>query len=331
MKPPFNIDGSWNVSEKEVVAPNKETTLCTEVCRNSDTSHDKSFKAVLAVYEKNRGTANEFDGIGLVLKREFGITILDLDNKMMNPATDKEKALFERILAEFKTYVELSPSGTGYHVVLKGNLPLKADGNTGRHIGSFEAYDSKRYMCFTGMRLDDAEVEDCQEQLDKLIAEVEGERVAGGSVVAGVAVHSCTQVGVLEGQGEAKTGQAARLVEVDAKETDAALMLRFRKFKSYPRMMALATMDYDKLGYSDNSVLDKDLITLIANSTQSNAQVRRIFRTSLLGQRPDRHMHSDRLIDLVLVKVRDFENQRQAAHLAAFNELSLGEMFGFSV
>jgi hypothetical protein len=260
------------------------------------------FEHAVSVYNASQNDIFQYDGIGLQLFREQGITIIDLDNKASNPASEKELADFYNIIHNFVSYTELSVSGSGIHIVVKGNLPFKDDGETGRHFGSIEMYDQKRFMAFTG----NLQLHQCSFYPSNIkpIAEVADWNVR----VTNMALWYDDERGTVH------NGLKVDLVEVDPKESDDLLIARLKGFRSYPKLVALANMDYSFLGHRDHSVMDKDFVTLIANSTQSNEQVRRLLRSTPLGQRPNRHLNSNRLVDMLLVKVRGYDAAKSEAH-----------------
>jgi putative DNA primase/helicase len=61
-------------------------------------------------------------GVGFVLTPEAGFVAIDLDH-VRSPATGKIEAWAADIIRTFETYTEVSPSGTGLHLWLRGTLP----------------------------------------------------------------------------------------------------------------------------------------------------------------------------------------------------------------
>lgn len=84
---------------------------------------------------------DNFDGIGFVFSD--GITGIDLDKCLGTDGSVKEFA--QEALLEFDSYTEVSPSGTGLHIIVKTaeNLP-------GRKKDNIECYSSKRFFTVTG-------------------------------------------------------------------------------------------------------------------------------------------------------------------------------------
>lgn len=92
-------------------------------------------------------TKGQFNGIGFVLTKRAGYTGVDFD-KCRDPETGETEAWALDIIRELDSYTEVSQSGTGWHVIIKGTL--RADGNK---CGRLEMYDCKRYFCMTGALL----------------------------------------------------------------------------------------------------------------------------------------------------------------------------------
>ncbi|MDL0121789.1 hypothetical protein [Halobacterium salinarum] len=84
------------------------------------------------------------DGIGFVFTDDDPIVGVDLDD-CRDPETGDIDDAARDIIDRLDSYTEVSPSGTGYHVLLKGELP---DGRNRR--GSVELYDMARFFTVTG-------------------------------------------------------------------------------------------------------------------------------------------------------------------------------------
>jgi putative DNA primase/helicase len=84
------------------------------------------------------------DGIGFVFTDDDPIVGVDLDDCRDPEAGDVDDVALD-IIARLDSYTEVSPSGTGYHVLITGELP---DGRNRR--GSVELYDTARFFTVTG-------------------------------------------------------------------------------------------------------------------------------------------------------------------------------------
>jgi hypothetical protein len=94
-----------------------------------------------------------FDGLGIVLGN--GLAGVDLDD-CRDPRTGVIASWALDVIERLDSYTELSPSGTGLHVLCFAELPDDLDGN--RHEvpdgGRIEVYDRGQYFTFTGQHLE---------------------------------------------------------------------------------------------------------------------------------------------------------------------------------
>jgi putative DNA primase/helicase len=122
-----------------------------------------SFDEALARY-----LTGEYDGIGFIPTEEDPFCAGDFDGYVRDGVVDpKVQALVEA----FGSYAELSPSGTGVRLLLKGRLP----GGRGRNNREkrAELYDRGHYLTITGHSLNEAAIAECQPQLEQLYAQLE--------------------------------------------------------------------------------------------------------------------------------------------------------------
>jgi putative DNA primase/helicase len=90
----------------------------------------------------------DVDGIGFVFAKQNRLVGIDLDH-----CRDPETGLIDpwalSIVERFDTYTELSPSGTGVHLIAAGTLP-----GQGVKTTRGEMYDTGRYFTITGHRIE---------------------------------------------------------------------------------------------------------------------------------------------------------------------------------
>jgi primase-polymerase (primpol)-like protein len=84
------------------------------------------------------------DGVGFVFTDDDPIVGVDLDD-CRDPETGDIDDDAQDIIERLDSYTEVSPSGTGYHVLIRGELP---EGRNRR--GSIELYDTARFFTVTG-------------------------------------------------------------------------------------------------------------------------------------------------------------------------------------
>ena len=120
-----------------------------------------SFDEVVEAYERDETVS----GIGFVFSEHDGLVGVDLDKASNGNGLPAAWAA-EHINA-FQTYVEVSPSGNGYHIIGKAKLQ---DGQ-GRKKDKIEIYDRGRYFTVTGRIFNPnmTEVRPVQEVVDTLV------------------------------------------------------------------------------------------------------------------------------------------------------------------
>ena len=108
----------------------------------------------------DRMTTNGYSGIGFMFHGE-GIIGVDIDH-CRDTETGKISDLARDITNTLNSYTEISQSGTGIHVLCRGQLP---EGR--RRKEPVEMYETGRYFCMTGNVIDDARM-DIEERTDEL-------------------------------------------------------------------------------------------------------------------------------------------------------------------
>lgn len=111
-------------------------------------------RAKLTTFEAARTAAARrgFDGVGLALMPEFGITVLDFDHCVDGDQVDAE--VLEMVS---DTYAELSPSGTGVHAVYRGRI-ANAKAPSTRERWGFETFSDRGFVTWTGNVLEVCEL-----------------------------------------------------------------------------------------------------------------------------------------------------------------------------
>ena len=117
-----------------------------------------------------------FDGIGYVLGGSDTLSAVDLDHCIPNDRTDAVREgqvagiddWARSIVAALDSYTEISPSGHGLRILVRGSLP-KESGNRKR---GFEIYDHGRYVTLTGDHVDGTprSVEPRQPAINEVVA-----------------------------------------------------------------------------------------------------------------------------------------------------------------
>jgi|SRR5215212_4332519 len=91
--------------------------------------------------------AGRYDGIGFVFCSGDEFVGIDLD-KCRNPETGEIEEWAREIIGSVAyKYVEVSPSGTGVHIITRGKL------REGKKKGKIEIYGQEKFFTFTGVKL----------------------------------------------------------------------------------------------------------------------------------------------------------------------------------
>lgn len=194
-----------------------------------------------------------FTGIGFVFTANDPFTGIDLDDTH-GVAEDYERQL--KIFSDFDSYSELSQSGRGLHIIVRGNVPH------GRRRANIEVYSSERYFCITGnVHSNKFVINDRQEVLTSL-----WEQMGGPATEYSVEY------------------------ETEEKEPDAVIIDRASKALNGEKFVKLWNGDFSD--YPSQSEADFALVDIITFYTKNREQIRRLFRASALGQTPkDNYAH----------------------------------------
>lgn len=195
-----------------------------------------------------------YDGIGFVLTRDDPYAIIDLDD---TEGDDDAFAVHRAIYDALDSYAELSPSGNGLHVVVRGAV------ETGRRRDRVELYSSDRYMTFTGNVYGEPRpIRDRQPIVEQLWHELASERRSDSSFDASAFYRAAT-------------------ADDDAVYAQAAASSNGEKFVRLWNGDGSTLPGGDKSG----SALDMALVNILAFHTKDPAQIERLWLSSPQGQR----------------------------------------------
>jgi hypothetical protein len=205
-----------------------------------------------------------YGGIGFVFTPEDDLCGVDLDS-CLDPETGEIQPWAQEIIGELDSYTEISPSGTGVHVLVRAELP---EGRNRK--GRFEAYDRGRYFTVTGRHLAGTpqSIESRQGQLERVVGRVLGEpesKKNGHEVVSHPHFSSSRSDAVVIEKARAENGG------------------------KFDRLWRGDMSDYG----DDHSSADDGFVHKLYSYTQDEEQIRRIHAMSGLhrpdksGRRPD--------------------------------------------
>ena len=165
-----------------------------------------------AGYEEALRAAREhgYGGVGFVFTPADDLCGVHLDG-CLDPETGEIEPWALGVIEELDSYTEISPSGTGVHILVKAELPA------GRNrTGRFEAYDRGRYFTVTGKHLAGTPktIESRQEALQTVVRRVFGEESANGHTKPVAAPestdNSLSDTEVVEKASSSKNGEKFR-------------------------------------------------------------------------------------------------------------------------
>lgn len=177
----------WQLEQDEDGEPTKRPYRANDhefKAKPNDHATWSSFEDALASY-----SANGFDGIGFMLGD--GWAGVDLDD-CIDPITGVIAPEAERIVALLNSYTEISPSGHGMKIFIRGKKPGLRCVTEGRGYKQIEMYDNGRYFAVTGNRMEDvpATVEAPKDAFEALYHDyfpttIQAEKSNGISIFAG--------------------------------------------------------------------------------------------------------------------------------------------------
>lgn len=135
----------------------------------------------------NPETWTEYDRVeslknkGFVLIDEDPFTAIDLDHCI--DARGQVKSKITKILLYFQSYTEVSPSGTGFHIWVRGKIPSAIKRT------EFEIYSNLRYMTVTENATFNCPLANCQLHLDRIYEKYGTPSFKGGEIFDDVNCH----------------------------------------------------------------------------------------------------------------------------------------------
>lgn len=208
-------------------------------------------------------------GLGFVFRDEDPFVGVDLDDaRDPNAGTPTDWA--ESIIEELDSYTEVSPSGTGYHVLIEGELP---PGRNRR--GDVELYETARFFTVTGTHVETTPT-DIRERTDALTT-VYAEHVADEAVKTTEEPDTAIeQVGGPETDETSESGDPSSGKSV---LSDEDLVSKARSASNGAKFERLWRGDAH--GYDSHSEADMALACLLAFWTGGETgQMDRLFRRS---------------------------------------------------
>lgn len=242
----------WVVAREEIVDGKP-----TVPPRSSSTGQKIDPTNPLAWGSFEQAVATGLPHLGFCLSHGDPYTIIDLDDKVTKPATDEQRAFFAQLIQAFGSYTEVSRSGRGYHIVVRGRIPA------GRRCDKkrIEVYTADRYFIMTGNVIPGyTTIVDGQKGLDWLLANILDSNIPGQSSLE---LDTCEE----------------------QPDTDQEMLNKMCNATNAEKIVGLWQGNWQQYGYPSQSEADMALVDILCYYSPNDAQVRRMFRYSALGQR----------------------------------------------
>lgn len=223
-------------------------------------------------YQQARHMSRYYAGIGFMFSDNDLYCGVDLD-KCRNPRTGQITEWARKIITDLNSYSEISPSGTGVHIILRASMKetIQALGRKSQQHkrGHIEIYDAKRYFTFSWNHLagTPTTIEERQGELNRLYLFVFPDA---------------------EPQTPTTIPPASSFSLSDEWIIERASMARNGRGPLFQRLMRGDASDYMFNGQIDHSRADQALLGILAYWTGRDARrMEAIFTRSGL-YRPDR-------------------------------------------
>lgn len=168
----------WKIEERTDGKGDKKKTKVPYQAKNPDAHASSTDANTWASLEEAQEACCQakLDGIGFALGD--GITGIDLDH-VRDPATGAIEPWALGVVDQLDSYTEISPSGTGLHILVHGSLPAGSSGrkraaktafSDAGETAAIEIYDFGRYFTITGNQV--AMTPDTLEERTEALAEL---------------------------------------------------------------------------------------------------------------------------------------------------------------
>lgn len=183
-------------------------------------------------YETAKAASPRYDGIGFVFAAGSGFVGIDLDKSL--DAGGGLKPWAAKIVKAFATYTEVSPSGKGVKLWVRGGISAERGTRRGYEDGAIEMYDWGRFFTVTGRRYDGtpAEIAGRQAYIDALYRRITAKAIDAKPAPPAAPPATLEDQQVIEMLNREPKGKGARLWSgntsgyTSASEADAALVTK---------------------------------------------------------------------------------------------------------
>ena len=241
---------------------NKKIPFCTE-SKNASTTDPNTWLHFEDAIELSK--KKDFTGIGYVIEKGSDLVFIDIDH-CVDISTGEIEPVAKKIIDSLNSYTEISPSGTGVHIIMKGEITKNLKPSKKVKGWKIEFYNDKRYFTVTFNHLNGTPniFNRNDLSLKKLYEKFIGDDI------------------------EAKVGTDSAIVPTNyellgIKYSDEEIINKLSYAKNCDKFKRLFYEDFTPFGkYTSQSEAVSGLIFLIAFYTKDKNQIDRIFKRSKL-------------------------------------------------
>jgi putative DNA primase/helicase len=224
-----------------------------------------------ATFDMVSKKSKNYSGYGFVFTDSDPYIGIDLDKCITE---GKAESWAQEIIKRLDSYNEVSQSGNGVHIIIKGKLPL----GCGNRKGQIEVYEKERYFCMTGIVYQD--IKNINERQDVLVS-------------------------ILKENGLMKETSKPQQTQNAISLTDEQVIEKASNAINGSKFIKLFSGDISSFG--SESEADMSLINHIAFYTQDVSQIINIVKKSpLWDQKWEREDYQKRTIEKVLSTMTEF-------------------------
>jgi len=143
----------------------------------ASTTDSSTWSSFDAAREAHEGDQIDTDGLGFVFDEASTLMGVDLDD-CRDPETGEPTDEAQQIIDDLDSWTEVSPSGTGYHVIVQGFVPDGGNRGDIDDVSHLEMYDKSRYFTVTG-DYTDSTPETVEQRVD-VVRDLHGEYISTG-------------------------------------------------------------------------------------------------------------------------------------------------------
>ena len=237
--------------------------------------------------------SGSYEGIGFNLTEDDPYCVIDYDH-VRNPITGEwNEGILEEIMS-FGSFSEVSPSGEGAHVFIKGSVP-----GTKNRNGCREMYDSNRYFTVTGNHIGGTpfEINEASYEILQSVYEM---------------------IDPAQKRSKIQTN-------LSSSSSDFEIIDKCRSAKNAAKFKRLYEGNWEG-AYKSHSEADLALCSIFAYYTQDTAQIDRLFIGSRLNsEKWDRDDYRERTITKALQRIQEDPQRKYFTEKGAFIAKALSD------